>query len=992
MQQHPELSIPPPEPVFNFLVASEDDPAPAGEEEAWTGSRPQDVLQKGKVAVSCDVRGPNQVPLVTPEEQSSLKQMLRSGSRIIKLFNLLSKAKGAGANSGGSAASVAAIMQPDLWRDGHPVLDDSIREAVRGTDPFKEVPLVHVIPEVETQLGELLDRRPYKRSRREKKAKKLAKPAEEIESAEVGSVEAGMEADASSGGEDSEDEEVPMNGAGQKKKEQVVTVASHVVQVSNGAAPGVVAVTAAQPGAPAVGVPIPGQPSSTAVASSGAHTNRGFPAATLPPAAAAAPGSFTAATATAAAPLSAQPGMAGGAGLVIPTAQYVPQAAVSAQGQPNGARGALPHQGVAAPVQAAVAVAPAAPAPAAPVTAASGAPATATAAPAPSLKSPVAASATPGSRPAKAQGPGKPQAPQSAQELLQRRILELRDTGTTSAGEVIGSALLAYLCYPQATLPEGTLGSRAQELLRKHCLERLLHAVSLVSGEVRSVPKRSEAAQVGGWRDAALQSLSVVGMDMDRLLEGDVADIRQRMKAATPSSGSSGAGAGAVGAKESMTSMLQLQLVAWECKCLRASLRHLTATPKTLFIKDDTCRLHGVPSNRLEQPGRMDEATKALKMVSLLYPSNVTFMKEVGAEWIDLVAPEIILRLCHSKSYMGRIRGRIDRATSDMECLTADDISDDDMGESSSQTPGRDTIGNKYSWLAASTAVAAVLQSIDYVMRGSAYNAFCAVRPPGHHAGIHLHCMGAVSNGFCLVNNVALGALYAHHHLGVQRVAVLDFDVHHGNGTQEVLCRNYSPHFLYASIHAFGTDEQGLKIFPGTGDPASQKDHKHVMNMAVGKQVTPPAFHKATLMAINRLKQFKPDLLLLSAGFDAHMADPSQLGTLTCRDFEIFTRRLVIAADEICAGRVVSVLEGGYALDCVASGGGAGGMSTRRGGYSYFTEPVLVQRRKGDPTDPANETLADCIKCHVTALVEGVNGGVDDGDEEEAADDDDAGL
>ncbi|CAM9995207.1 unnamed protein product, partial [Ectocarpus sp. 13 AM-2016] len=156
-----------------------------------------------------------------------------------------------------------------------------------------------------------------------------------------------------------------------------------------------------------------------------------------------------------------------------------------------------------------------------------------------------------------------------------------------------------------------------------------------------------------------------------------------------------------------------------------------------------------------------------------------------------MVTPETMLMLAHSRTYVDQLRTRVDEAGSSVECLTAVDGSEDDLG-----VYGRDTVGNKRSWEAAMTAAGAVLEAVDRVLHGEAHNAFCAVRPPGHHAGVELHCMGAVSNGFCILNNVALAALYAHHYGHMARVAVVDFDVHHGNGTQDVLCRTEHPGFL----------------------------------------------------------------------------------------------------------------------------------------------------------------------------------------------------
>ena len=138
------------------------------------------------------------------------------------------------------------------------------------------------------------------------------------------------------------------------------------------------------------------------------------------------------------------------------------------------------------------------------------------------------------------------------------------------------------------------------------------------------------------------------------------------------------------------------------------------------------------------------------------------------------------------------------------------------------------------SWDAALAASGAVLQAVDAVLEGEAANALCAVRPPGHHAGARHGALGACGNGFCIVNGVALGALYAAKVRGVPKVAVVDFDVHHGNGTQDILARTYDPAFLFVSVHAAGDD-----CFPGTGAEAGAVPHAGVLNLPVGQRMTP---------------------------------------------------------------------------------------------------------------------------------------------------------
>ena len=224
-----------------------------------------------------------------------------------------------------------------------------------------------------------------------------------------------------------------------------------------------------------------------------------------------------------------------------------------------------------------------------------------------------------------------------------------------------------------------------------------------------------------------------------------------------------------------------------------------------------------------------------------------------------------------------------------------------------------DTCGNRDTWDASLAASAAVLQAVDAVLSGEARNALCAVRPPGHHAGATVNALGAESNGYCIINHAALGAKYAAHERGLRRVAVFDFDVHHGNGTEDVLARTCDPHFMYLSLHACGTN-----VYPGSGKRA-KPDHPNVLNvpMTLEEPMTPEWCHAVAMpRVIKALDAFRPDLLILSAGFDAHKRDPVDLGRFDASDYADLTRRLVHWAERMCCGRIVSVLEGGYGRWC----------------------------------------------------------------------------
>jgi acetoin utilization deacetylase AcuC-like enzyme len=215
-----------------------------------------------------------------------------------------------------------------------------------------------------------------------------------------------------------------------------------------------------------------------------------------------------------------------------------------------------------------------------------------------------------------------------------------------------------------------------------------------------------------------------------------------------------------------------------------------------------------------------------------------------------------------------------------------------------------DTIVSRGSELAARRAAGAVCRAVEAVVKGQARNAFCAVRPPGHHAE------SVRPMGFCLYNNVVVGALEARAVHGLKRVAVVDFDVHHGNGTQELF--QADPDLFYASTHQW-------PLYPGTGRP----DETGVGNI-LNVPLEAGSGGAALLCAIRErivpaLQAFRPDLLMISAGFDAHENDPLAGLDVATEDFETATDLLCAAAESLCEGRVVSTLEGGYNLQDLAA-------------------------------------------------------------------------
>jgi acetoin utilization deacetylase AcuC-like enzyme len=219
-----------------------------------------------------------------------------------------------------------------------------------------------------------------------------------------------------------------------------------------------------------------------------------------------------------------------------------------------------------------------------------------------------------------------------------------------------------------------------------------------------------------------------------------------------------------------------------------------------------------------------------------------------------------------------------------------------------------DTVVSPGSLGAAMRAAGSLCAAVDAVLEGEAQNAFCAVRPPGHHA--------AASNtmGFCVFNNIAVGVEQARQKHGVERIAVVDIDVHHGNGT-EAIFRN-DPNVMVASIH------QSL-IFPNTGD-ACEVGAGNIVNVPLVRNTAAKDFRQAfESRLIPRLMEFAPELLFISAGFDAHVRDPLADQRLMTSDFGWLTELLMAVAESHCGSRVVSTLEGGYNPEAVASAGAA---------------------------------------------------------------------
>lgn len=221
-----------------------------------------------------------------------------------------------------------------------------------------------------------------------------------------------------------------------------------------------------------------------------------------------------------------------------------------------------------------------------------------------------------------------------------------------------------------------------------------------------------------------------------------------------------------------------------------------------------------------------------------------------------------------------------------------------------------DTIVSPQSGEAALYAAGCVVDAVDAVMTGAATNAFCAVRPPGHHAGIES------SAGFCIFNNVAVGALVAQARYAVKRVAIVDIDVHHGNGTQEIVWNN--PDIFFASLH-----QQSL--FPLDSGMANENGaFNNVLNVPLPAHTDSLSYRRhLSELVLPRLEAFQPDLLLVSAGFDGHHEDPLGGFDLKSDDYTWISSVLLDVAHRLCQDRFIAVLEGGYDLNALAASAAA---------------------------------------------------------------------
>jgi acetoin utilization deacetylase AcuC-like enzyme len=306
-------------------------------------------------------------------------------------------------------------------------------------------------------------------------------------------------------------------------------------------------------------------------------------------------------------------------------------------------------------------------------------------------------------------------------------------------------------------------------------------------------------------------------------------------------------------------------------------------TKPTALLADPICRQHITGRDHPEQPQRFDAVVEGLNRGGLT-PELLRIAPRAATE--DEIA------LCHGHRYIEEVH---------LEILSG-----------ARELSTGDTTVSSDSWDVALNAAGGILNAVDAVVEGTAGNAFCVVRPPGHHA------RPDQGMGFCIFNNVAIAARYAQRRHGLAKVLIADWDVHHGNGTQDIF---YSD----GSVFFFSTHQSPWYPFTGAAEETGAGGGKDcTLNCPLpagsGRTEVVGAFREQLRRAADR---FRPDLVLVSAGFDSRMADPLGRFTLTDKDFAELTGVLLEIAGEHAGGRLVSVLEGGYNLSGLGSAAAA---------------------------------------------------------------------
>ena len=290
---------------------------------------------------------------------------------------------------------------------------------------------------------------------------------------------------------------------------------------------------------------------------------------------------------------------------------------------------------------------------------------------------------------------------------------------------------------------------------------------------------------------------------------------------------------------------------------------------KTGLVTTNTYKNHITGSGH---PEKIDRVTAIIDNFKKVDNKNIIWKKSIKFD-------EYFLNKTHSKDYINHVKHSFPKKG--LVFLDGDTI----------VSPGSKD--------ATTDAVGSIITAIDGVQNKEFKNAFCAVRPPGHHAEKDK------AMGFCIYNNVAVGANYLIEKYKYKKVAIIDFDVHHGNGTQDIFYNNEK--VMYISTHQY-------PYYPGSGSEKETGKFNNILNIPLEAGTTSEEYLNAYENVLSKIKQFKPEFLLFSAGFDAHIDDPLAQLRLSSEDFYKITKRTLEYSKSFCNGRVVSILEGGYDL------------------------------------------------------------------------------
>ena len=290
---------------------------------------------------------------------------------------------------------------------------------------------------------------------------------------------------------------------------------------------------------------------------------------------------------------------------------------------------------------------------------------------------------------------------------------------------------------------------------------------------------------------------------------------------------------------------------------------------KTGLITSDTYQNHNTGEGH---PEKIDRVTAVIENFKKLDNKNLVWKKPSNFE-------QSILIKTHTKDYIKQVN--LSFPQSGLKFLDGDTV----------VSPGSKD--------ATKDAVGSIISAIDGVEKKEFKNAFCCVRPPGHHAEKEK------AMGFCIFNNVAVGANYLIEKYKYKKIAIIDFDVHHGNGTQDIFYNDKN--VLYISTHQY-------PYYPGSGSEKENGKYNNVLNIPLEAGTTGNEYLNAYEKALDKIKEFKPEFLLFSAGFDAHIDDPLAQLRLSSEDFYKITKRTLEVSKPFCNGNIVSILEGGYDL------------------------------------------------------------------------------